>query len=84
MSNIVIKSGMADIANNIFKHIMEELAASPFAFSMRRNESTDVSQCSQLLFFVRYAHCEKIKEEFLFCEPLLKTTKAIDVFNMVK
>ena len=84
MSNNVIKSRIADIAENILKQVMEELAASPFAFSMQLDESTDVSQCSQLLVFVRYAHGEKIKEEFLFCEPLLETTKAIDVFRMVK
>ena len=51
---------------------------------MQFDESYDVSQCSQLLAFVRYAHGEKIKEDFLFCEPLLETTKAIDVFTMVK
>ncbi|XP_042228922.1 protein ZBED8-like [Homarus americanus] len=63
--------------------VMEELAATPFPFSMQLDETTDVSQCSQLLVFVRYMHADAIKEEFLFCEPLLETTKAIDILEMV-
>ena len=62
---------------------MEELAATPFPFSIQLDETTDVSQCSQLLVFVRYVHADTIKEEFLFCEPLLETTKAIDVLKIV-
>ena len=47
-------------------------------------ESTDVSLCSQLLVFVQYSKEKKVVEEFLFCEPLKATTKAMDVFNIVK
>lgn len=37
-------------------------------------------------FFVCYVHhtTERIKEEFLFCKSLLGTTKAVDVFEMIK
>ena len=51
---------------------------------MQLDETTDIAQCSQLLVFVRYVHINTIKEEFLFCEPLIETTKAIDVFEKVK
>ena len=54
---------------------MEELKASPFPFSMQLDESTDVSQCAQLLVHVRYMHADTIKEEFLFCELLSETTR---------
>ena len=83
MSNNVIKSRIDDISENILKQVMEELASSPFAFSLQLDESTDVSNCSQLLSFVRYVNGNKIKEEFLFCEPLLETSKASNVFRMV-
>lgn len=84
LSNDVIHSRIVDISSNILKQVMEELAATPFPFSMQLDEATDVSQCSQLLAFVRYVHADAIKEEFLFCEPLLETTKAIDILEMVK
>ena len=66
MSNNVIKSRIDDISENILKQVMEELASSQFAFSLQLDESTDVSNCSQLLSFVRYVNGNKIKEEFLF------------------
>ena len=83
MSNNIIKSRIDDISENIFKQVMEELVSSPFAFSLQLDESTDVSNCSQLLSFVRYVNGNKIKEEFLFCEPFLETAKSSDVFRMV-
>lgn len=56
------------MSSNILQQVIEELNSSPFQFSMQLHESTDVSQCSQLLVFVRYVHHEtqSIKEEFLF------------------
>ena len=83
LSNSVIKSRVADISDNILKQVLLELTNSPAKFSLQLDESTDVSQCAHLIVFVRYAHEGNIKEEFLFCEPLLKTTKAIYIFEMV-
>jgi hypothetical protein len=84
LSNDVISSTIVDISFNIFKNVTEELAASPFPFSMQLDETTDISLHSQLLVFVRYVHADAIKEEFLFCESLLETTKAVDILEMVK
>lgn len=86
LSNDVIRSRISDMSANILKQIIEELNSSAFPFSMQLDESTDVSQCSQLLVFVRYVHNETncFKEEFLFCHSLLETTKAADVFNVIK
>ena len=71
LSNDVIHSRIVDISCNILKQVMEELATTPFPFSMQLGESTDISQCSQLLVFVHYVQADAIKEEFLLCEPLL-------------
>jgi hypothetical protein len=51
---------------------------------MQLEETTDICQCSQLHVFVRYVLADAIKEEFLFCESLLETKKAVDVLEMVK
>jgi hypothetical protein len=50
---------------------------------MQLDETTDISQCSQFLVFVRYVHADAIKE-FLFCESLLETMRAVNVLDMVK
>ncbi|KAL0879709.1 hypothetical protein ABMA27_003424 [Loxostege sticticalis] len=86
LSNDVIHSRIVEMSSNVLKQVIEELNASPFPFSMQLDESTDVSQCSQLLVFVRYVKHDtrSIKEEFLFCDSLLETTKASDVFEMIK
>ena len=46
-------------------------------------ESTDISNLSQLLVYVRYVADERINEQFLFCQPLETTSKAVDVFQML-
>jgi hypothetical protein len=76
LSNDVIRSRIVYISFNTLKEIIEELAASPFPFSMQLNETTDISQCSQELVFVRYMHDDAMKEKFLFCESILESTKA--------
>ena len=49
-------------------------------FALQLNETTDVSNLSQLLVYNRYVADERINEEFLFCQPLKTTSKAADVF----
>ena len=56
LPNNIISSRITDISNNILEQVMEELKAPPFLFSIQLDESTDVSQCAQLLACVRYMH----------------------------
>ena len=51
----------------------------PSEVAIQLHKSTDVSKCSQLLVFVRYANERRIIEEFWFCKPLNLTTKGTDV-----
>lgn len=83
LSNDTINSRISDMSTNILEQVIRELDSTPFPFSMQLDESTDISQCSQLLVFVRYIYSGTSKDEFLFCQPLLKTTRAIDVFEMI-
>ena len=50
---------------------------------MQLDESSDISNCCQLLVFIRYVHADTIKEEFLFCESLPQYAKATDVLEML-
>ena len=47
------------------------------------DESTDVSNCAQLIVFVRYVHNEELKDEFLCCLDLQSTTRGEDVYNSI-
>ncbi|GFS82095.1 protein ZBED8 [Nephila pilipes] len=73
LSNDVIQSRIVEISCNILKQIINELKASPFPFSMQLDETTDISNCSQLLVFVRYVSADTITKNnsyfvSLFCK----------------
>ena len=69
-----------EINGNIQQSAFE--AKSPY-FVMYLDESTNASLWPQLIVFTRYAVPDDLKEEFLFCKPLVITRKVQDVFNMV-
>jgi hypothetical protein len=46
LSNDLIRSTIVDISFNSLKHVIKELVASPFPFSMQLDETTDISQYS--------------------------------------
>jgi len=71
LSNDTIKSRITDISNNILEQVMEELKASPFPFSIQLDETTDVSQCAQLLAYVGYMHADAKKNSY-FASLFLK------------
>ena len=64
--------------------LLAEIRSSTSRISLQLDESTDVSNFSQLLVFSRYIHEGDLKEEFLMCESLESTTKAIDVFEKLE
>ena len=82
LSDSTIKSRIDEMSNDIKMQVTDQIRLSPF-FSIQLDESTDVSNLSQLLVYARYICDNQIKEEFLFCKVLTTTTKAIDVMSMV-
>lgn len=67
-------------SSNILKEVMKELAVTAFPSNMQLDDSIDLSQCSQLPVFIHYVHVDATME-FLCCESLLETMKAIDIFE---
>lgn len=83
LSNDTIRDRIEDMSNDILAQVVADLFSSPTKFSLQLDETTDVSNLSQLAVFVRYVKDNMINEEFLFCKPLITTTKAADVKKLV-
>ena len=84
LSNDTIARRIKDLSINIRDQLILDLKASPLKILIQLDESTDVSNCSQLICFVCYIKEKKVEEEFLFCQPLPRTTTAKDIFKLVK
>ncbi|XP_068240056.1 protein FAM200C-like [Palaemon carinicauda] len=84
VSNDTVHQRIKDMSQDIITQVVREIKQIPAKISMQIDESTDVSNHSQLLVFVRYVHEKNIKEEFLFCERLETITKAVDVFMLIQ
>ena len=80
LSNDTIKSRIHEMSNNIKSKVLSKIDSSP-VFALQLDESADIFNLSQLLVYVRYDADERINEEFLFCQPLETTSKAVDVFR---
>jgi hypothetical protein len=62
LSNNVIKRRIDDIASDVLDQVASEIKASPYRISIQFDESTDYSQYSQLIVYVRYMHESDVKE----------------------
>lgn len=66
LSNDTISNRINKISDDILAQILSDLISSPAKFSLQLDESTDISNLSQLAVFVRYVKEDVIKEHFLF------------------
>uniref|UniRef100_UPI00358F59FB protein FAM200C-like n=1 Tax=Myxine glutinosa TaxID=7769 RepID=UPI00358F59FB len=82
LSDNTVKQRIDDMSQDIKLQVTEKIRLSPF-FAIQLDETTDVAQLPQLLVFARFISENQVEEEFLFCSPLITTTKAEDVMNMV-
>ena len=84
LSNDTVQRRICDIAEDIEKQVVNGISGAPLnKFAIQLDESTDVSNCAQLLVFARYIKNGDFKEEFLFCHCLESTTRGEDVFMEV-
>ena len=80
LSNDTMKSRVHEMLDNIKSKMLSKIESSP-VFALQLDESTDISNLSQLLVYVRYVADERINEKFLFCQPLETTSKAVEFFK---
>lgn len=84
LSNDTVHRRTDDMSADIIDQVIQEMKSAPFPiFSIQRDESTDIANCSQLLVYMRYSNDGDFKDEFLSCKPLEMTTTACDVFDTV-
>ena len=77
-----MQSRIQEMSDDIKSKVLSKIDFSP-VFALQLDETTDVSNLSQLLVYVRYVADERINEEFLFCQPLETTSEAVDAFQML-
>ena len=83
LSNDTISNRIDKKSDDILATIVSDLISSPAKFSLQLDETTDDANLSQLAVFVCYVKEDVIKEDFIFCQPLTTSTKAIDVKKLV-
>ena len=64
LSNDTISDRIEDMYKDILAQVVADLISSPAKFSLQLDETTDVSNLSQLAVFVRYVKDDVIKEYF--------------------
>ena len=66
LSNDAVRRGINDFSIDIRDQLISDFKASPLKISLQLDESMDVSNYSQLIWFVRYIKKKKVEEEFFF------------------
>ena len=66
LSNDTVKNRIEDMSNNIKEQLITRVLKSQY-YSLQLDESTDVSNNSNLLAFTQYEFDNKIQEDLLFC-----------------
>ena len=71
------------MSTDINKQVLKEVQSSKYGFVMRLDKTIDVSNCAQLLVFVRYATKSSIRSKLLSSNESRTTTRGADVFELV-
>eukprot|EP00096_Caligus_rogercresseyi_P009484 TRINITY_DN3234_c0_g1_i1.p1 TRINITY_DN3234_c0_g1~~TRINITY_DN3234_c0_g1_i1.p1 ORF type:complete len:544 (+),score=51.68 TRINITY_DN3234_c0_g1_i1:127-1758(+) len=82
LSDNTVKHRIDDMSQDIKSQVIEKIKLSPF-FAIQLDETTDVTHLPQLLVYARFISGNQVEEEFLFCSPLITTTKAEDIMSIV-
>ena len=83
LSNNTIQRGITEMSTDINEQVITEVQGSKYGFAIQLDETTDVSNCPQLLVFVRYATKDSIRTELLLSSEMRTTAKGEDVFQLV-
>ncbi|XP_068207531.1 protein FAM200A-like [Palaemon carinicauda] len=81
LSNDTIHRRILVLSENIEKKVQKKLQDSTFALTV--DESTDISNTSHLLAFVRFIDGSEIINQFLCCKGMSTTTRGQDIFDVI-
>ena len=79
-SNDTIKWRIQEISKDVLQQTIASVKRSG-KFSLRLDETTDIRNDAQLMVFVQYLDTNDYMEQFLFCRPLAKNTKATSAIS---
>lgn len=68
---------------DIADRVVEGAKSWKYGFAIQLDESTDVTNCSQLLVYVRFTQSNAAKTELLLTQDLFCTTTGKDIFNVL-
>ncbi|KAK2845986.1 hypothetical protein Q7C36_010840 [Tachysurus vachellii] len=80
LSDGTVSRRITDMAQDIKCQLIDRVKKSE-RYTLRLDESTDVSSTAKLLVFVRYIFEGKLNEEMLFCMQLEVSCTGEDIFN---
>ena len=71
------------MSTDIKEQVITEVQGSKYGFAIQLDKSTDVSNCAQLLVYVRYAISDAIRSELLLIIEMRTTAKGEKAFEHV-
>ena len=83
LSNDTVRRRIHDMSDDIFDQVTTAIKATKYGFAMQLDEPIDVSNCSQLLVYVRFTENDIVKTELLMSNEVPGTTKGKDIYNIV-
>ena len=82
VSNNTVSRRIDTMSENILATLISRVKNSEF-YSLQVDESTDVANLANLLVYIRYLLEGTVKEDFLFCRPLVTRTTGEETFNLM-
>ncbi|XP_068209161.1 zinc finger BED domain-containing protein 5-like [Palaemon carinicauda] len=83
VSNNTVQRRIEEMSVDIADQVVEGVKSSKYGFAIQLDESTDVTNCSQLLVYVRFTQSNAAKTELLLSQNLSNTTTGKDIFNVL-
>ena len=83
LCNDTVRRRIHDMSDNISDQVTTAVRASKYGFAMQLDESTDVTNCGQLLVYVRFTENDIVKTELFVSKEVSGTSKGKNIFNIV-